>query len=198
MNVKKVSLIITFAAVAIALNTFRIPTIFYPSNYFQFSQIPIVIAFLLFGTRIGISIGAVNLLVSIMILPFSSTSIVTYTMDFLSLLPMFAGLKLAEKFTSQNKKMEEFSTKKKPIVCMIAFPTAFRAMTMPILDYGFVFHFVLPLFFGINFSGAAIAALVPSFVLYNVIVPFYTVPVAYVVTTKISGRARFLQSQFDN
>ncbi len=132
MNVKKVTLIITFAAVAITLNTVRVPTIFYPSNYFQFSQIPIVIAFLLFGTRIGISIGAVNLMVSIMILPFSSTSIVTYTMDFLSLLPMFAGLKLAQKFTSQNEKMGEFSIKKKPIIRLIAFPTAFRAMTMPI------------------------------------------------------------------
>jgi len=190
MNVKIFSLTITFAAVAIALNTVRVPTIFYPGNYFQFSQIPIIIAFLLFGARIGISIGAVNLLVSIMILPLGSTGIVTHTMDFLSLLPMFAGLKLAQKFTSQNEKMEEFSTKKKPIVRLIAFPTAFRAMTMPFIDYGFVFHFVLPLFFGINYSGAAIAALVPSFVLYNIIVPFYTVSVAYIVTTKVSRSAR--------
>ncbi len=190
MNVKIVSLTITFAAVAIALNTVRIPTIFYPGNYFQFSQIPIVIAFLLFGARIGISIGAVNLLVSIMILPLGPTSIVTHTMDFLSLLPMFAGLKLAQKFTSQNEKIEEVSTKKKPIARLIAFPTAFRAMIMPFIDYGFVFHFVLPLFFGINYTGAAIAALVPSFVLYNIIVPFYTVSVAYIVTTKVSGSTR--------
>jgi len=185
MNIKIVTLTITFAAVAITLNTFRIPTIFYPGNYFQFSQIPIVIAFLLFGTRIGISIGIVNLLVSIVILPLGLTSIVTHVMDFISLLPMFAGLKLAKKFTAKNEK-EECALKKKRVSRLIIFPTAFRATTMPFIDYGFVFHFALPLFFGINFSAAAIVALVPSFVIYNIIVPFYTVSVAHFVATKVS------------
>lgn len=186
MNIKIVTLTITFAAAAIALNTFRIPTVFYPGNYFQFGQIPIVIGFLLFGGRIGISIGIVNMLVSIVILPLGLTSILTYTMDFISLLPMFAGLKLAKKLNAKIKK-EKGTPKKKWRYSLIIFPTFLRATIMPFIDYGFVFLFALPLFFGINFSTAAIIALVPSFILYNIIVPVYTIPVAYIVATKVSG-----------
>ena len=61
---------------------------------------------------------------------------------------------------------------------------------MPFLSYGVMYHILLPLVLGISIPEATIAALVPSFVLYNVTVPLYTVPIAYIVATKVSRYLR--------
>jgi riboflavin transporter FmnP len=62
MKTKSIALAIMFAAVAIALTAIKIPTFFYPGGFFRFSQIPIVIAFLRFEFRIGVSVGFVTLI----------------------------------------------------------------------------------------------------------------------------------------
>ncbi len=69
MKTKSIALVATFAAVAIALNAFRIPSVFYPGTFLQFSQIPIVIAFLLFGPKIGILVGLLNVAGGIALFP---------------------------------------------------------------------------------------------------------------------------------
>ena len=61
MNAKQLALVIAFAALAIALNAIRIPAFFWPGNFFTLSEIPVVIAFLLFGVRIGVFVGFLNL-----------------------------------------------------------------------------------------------------------------------------------------
>jgi hypothetical protein len=56
---------------------------------------------------------------------------------------------------------------------------------MPFLTYGVLYHALLPLVLGTSIPEAYIIALVPSFVLYNVTLPLYTVPIAYFVATKV-------------
>jgi len=58
---------------------------------------------------------------------------------------------------------------------------------MPLIDYGLLYHILLPLFLGTSIPEAYIVGLVPGFILYNVTVALYTVPIAYLVATKVNS-----------
>lgn len=64
MNTKTVAVIVIFAALAIALNLspIKIPAPYAPYLIYQIWEIPIVIAFLLFGAVVGVLIAGVNTL----------------------------------------------------------------------------------------------------------------------------------------
>ena len=190
MNAKSLALAITFAAAAIALNAVRIPAIFYPNNYFQVSQIPIVVAFLLFGVRIGVLVGVLNLAGGLALFPLGTAGLIVYPMDFVSLLIMFAGMYLASMFITHDDASERVSALKKPVVGLTAGAISLRGGIMPLIDYGVINHILLPLILGFQRPETVLIGLVPVFVLYNVIVPLYTVPVAYFVATRV---ARYLK-----
>lgn len=196
MNTKFVALIITFAAVAIALNAVRIPTVFYPGSFFQFSQIAIVIAFLLFGARIGCLVGLLNLAGGLALYPIGPVGLIAYPMDFVSLLLMFAGMWLANMFTTHSNSESPIS--KKPSFGLTLGATAVRAGIMPFVDYAVVYHVLVPLILGRDLPQAYILGLVPAFVLYNVIVTLYTVPVAYVIVAKVSKHLKIETSFLRN
>jgi len=186
MNSKTIALVITFAAVAIALNAIRIPTIFYPGTYFQFSQIPIVIAFLLFGVKIGVFVGLLNLAGGLVLFPIGALGLIVYPADFLSSLLMIAGILIEGKFTNYSNKSRRFPFFKKPAIGLTLGAIALRTGIMPFFDFAVVYHVLVPLILGIKPSEIYILGLVPAFVLYNVIVSFYVVSVAYVVAAKAS------------
>lgn len=186
MNAKSIALTITFGAVAIALNAVRIPTIFYPGVPYQLSQIPILVAFLLFGTEIGVLVGVLNVAGGLALFPLGPSGIIIYPMDLVSVLIMFAGLYVASRFIRLNEEREGSVFWKKPVVGLTTFATAFRGGIMPLIDYGVIYHVLLPLVLGLRLPEAYIAGLVPAFILYNVTVPLYTVPIAYIVAKRTS------------
>ncbi|HLN88781.1 MAG TPA: hypothetical protein VK253_01835 [Candidatus Binatia bacterium] len=186
MNSKSIALVITFAAVAIALNAIRIPTVFYPGSFFQFSQIPIVVAFLLFGAKIGVLVGLLNLAGGLALFPIGVVGFIAYPMDFVSALLMFAGIWLASRFTLHGNKSGSPHVMKKSAVGFTLGAIAVRAGIMPFVDYAIVYHVMVPLILGVQPPEAYILGLVPAFVLYNAIVALYVVSVAYVVAAKAS------------
>jgi riboflavin transporter FmnP len=198
MNSKSIALVITFAAVAIALNAIRIPTVFYPGTYFQFSQIPVVIAFLLFGVRTGVLVGLLNLAGGLALFPIGVAGLIVYPADFLSSLLMIAGIWIARKFTNYGNESRRFPVFKKPAIGLILGAIALRTGIMPFFDFAVVYHFLVPLIFGIRPSEGYILGLVPAFVLYNAIVSFYTVSAAYVVAAKVSKHLKIETSFLRN
>ena len=180
MNAKSIALIITFVAIAIVLNVVKIPFIFYPGALFELSPIPIVVAFLLFGARTGVLVAILNLSGAFVLFPIWN-AIIFYPMDFLSQLLMFAGLYAAGKLMTSNSQAQP---RKKLIIGSTALATAIRGGIMPLIDYGVIYHVLVPLVFSITFPESFIVGLVPAFVLYNVITPLYTIPVAYVITAR--------------
>lgn len=187
MNSKSMASVIIFATAAIALNAVRIPTVFYPGTYFQLSQIPIIIVFLLFGARIGVLVGLLNLVGGLALFPAGAAGgLLVYPMDFVSLLLMFVGIWLASRFTMFGNKSRRSSILKKPTVGLTLGATAIRGGIMPFVDYAVVYHVLVPLILGIKPPEAYILGLVPAFVLYNVIVSLYVVSVANVVAAKVS------------
>jgi hypothetical protein len=185
MNAKTIALTIVFTAVAISLNAVRIPAIFYPGNSFQVSQIPIVVAFLLFGIKIGVLVGVLNLAGGLFLFPLGEAGYIVYPMDFVSLLPMFLGMYFAIRFVANADGLGRFAFSGKSAIAMTLGAIAFRGGIMPLVDYGLVNHILIPLVFGFQRPEPAIVALVPAFVLYNVLVAFYTVSAAYLITTRV-------------
>jgi hypothetical protein len=186
MKTKSIALAITFAAVAIALTAIRIPTLFYPGGYFRFSQIPVIIAFLIFSFRIGLSVGFFTLIGQIAVFPTSPSVIfIAYPMDFVSSLLMVLGMYVASKIIKKDSSASHFLLRKRT-VGLTLFAALFRGSIASILDYALVFHVLVPLFIQFSLSEAFIVGLIPSFVAYNLIVTVYTVPAAYAVAKRIS------------
>lgn len=186
MKTKEIALAITFAAVAIALTAIKIPTLFYPGGFFRFSQIPILVAFLLFGFRSGVLIGFVTLIGQIAVFPTSASAIfIAYPTEFVSLLLMFAGMYSSNILLKRNEPSRSFLIKK-AATRLTVFAVLFRGSIMPLFDYFIVFHILVPLVVQITPLESYIVGLVPSFVAYNLIVPLYSVPAAYFIAKRAS------------
>jgi len=193
MKTREIALAITFAAVAIALSVIRIPTFFYPGGYFRFCQIPVIIAFLIFGFRIGFLVAFFTLIGQIAVFPTSpSTIFIAYPMDFVSSLLMVLGMYVSIKLLKKDSSANHFLSRK-PTVGSTLFAALFRCGIASILDYALVFHVLVPMFVQFTLSEAYIVGLIPSFIAYNLIVSVYTVPTAYVVTKRVS-RSLIIQS----
>jgi uncharacterized membrane protein len=135
MNSRSIALVITFAAIAIALNVVKIPTIFWPGWSYHFNEIPIVIAFMLFGPKSGILVA---------VIPMGSAGIVAYPMVFIALLLMLSGVYLANWFISRQTSMDKPFSEKRRTFYFTAFSTATRGAIMPFLTYGVMYHVLLP------------------------------------------------------
>jgi riboflavin transporter FmnP len=196
MNTKSIALIITFSAVAIALNAVRIPSVFDPGASYHFSEIPIIVAFLLFGARIGFLVGILNMAGGLLLFSTGPSSIIAYPMGLVSVLVMFAGLYVGSKFMKNNGKLHHTA------IGLTFFAVVLRGCIMPFVDYGVLYHVLVPLVLGVSLPEAFIAGLIPAFILYNVTVPLYTVPFAYVVATKVGNNLkiepRFLRKARDS
>jgi uncharacterized membrane protein len=69
MNSKALGLVIAFTALATALNLIRIPVPYLLNYSYQLGDIILVIAFLLFGVKIGLTVAIFNMFASMAIFP---------------------------------------------------------------------------------------------------------------------------------
>jgi riboflavin transporter FmnP len=186
MNTRSIAVIAVFAAVSIALNVVRIPTFYWPGLSYTLGEIPIVVAFLLFGFKIGILAEALRIVGLEIFFPAGLTGALTYPIGGISIFLMISGLYLARRLITHKFGSAKFFGEKKSAIYLTAFAVASRGGIMPLFDYGLMYHALLPLALGYIIPEAYILALVPSFVLYNITVALYTVPIAIVVALKVS------------
>ncbi len=103
--------------------------------------------------------------------PVGPVGIVVYPMGFMALLVMLFGIYLAIRFIIYKVAPEMPIDEKKRTIYLTAFAAVCRGAVMPLIAYGVLYRFLLPLVLGTPIPEAYIAALVPSFVLYNVTYP---------------------------
>jgi len=187
MNTKSIALIICFGAIAIALNTVKIPVFFWPGNFYQVCEIPIVIAFLLFGVKIGLSVGVINLAGQLLFFLYGPVYIAAYSMAFVAISLMLIGVYFGSIFIKRKAASIKPLDAKKSIIYLTFFVVLFRGGIMPFIDFGVFHHLILKLVLGIPLSDVYIAGLFPVFVLFNATVPLYTIPIAYVVASKVGS-----------
>ena len=183
METRNIALIIVFTALTIVLNPIRIPTIYWPGFFYRLWEIPIVVAFLLFGPKIGVAVGAMNVLAQIVLFPLP-VGLLAYPWGFVATLSMLLGVYLAQKILSLefSKRFEYLKTK--PVFYYTLLGISFRAGIMPFIDFA-VYNSLLPIALGRTFTEAYVLALIPGIILFNIIVPLYTVPIAYFIAHKL-------------
>jgi len=195
LNTKSLMLIIVFAALTVVLNPIRIPTFYWPGFFYRLWEIPIVVAFLLFGPRIGISVASLNVLAQIMLFPIPA-GIVAYPWGFVATLTMLLGVYIAQKLFRQGLLPEDPLVRAKPILYLTSLGIAFRTGIMPFVDYS-VYHSLLPIALGRSFTEAYIVALIPPMIVFNITVALYTVPIGYIIARQLSKSLK-LGSSFNS
>jgi len=183
MNTKEITLIVTFAALTIALDPFRIPSVYLPGVYYRFCEIPIVVAFLLFGPRIGISIAALNVFAEIVLFP-GPVVFVGRPVVFVLVLSMFLGIYSAN-FLLKRKAQLSSNFNLKTAIYYTAFGTLIRTAVAPLVNYPF-YRFAVPLLTGLSLSNAYVMALMPAFMIYALTFSLYTIPIGYLIARTVS------------
>lgn len=184
MNAKEVALCSVFAAVAIALDRFRIPAVF-AQVQFYFWEIPIIIALLLFGFKVGFSIAAITAFGQALIYPRA----LGFLFPFWNLLAMstfIVSVTLVKQILDRRK--NDVTTMNynriKPIIYLTSISMAVRLLVMPFVNF-FMYKYMMPIFVGQSFSDVAIIAMVPSSMVFDVILTLYTIPIAYMIAKKV-------------
>jgi riboflavin transporter FmnP len=179
MKSKSIALIVIFAAISVALVPFRIPAPYWPGMYIYWTEIPIVVAYLLFGFRISFSSFTLFQIIKLFIFP-SAGIFLGFAISYWPLLTMLLGVYVAQKFISKKVLQSNQISDYKKTVYLIAFAIAFRASIMPFIDY-VNYHTVMPFFLGQTFSELFIATIMPGIILHNIVVPLYTVYIGYFI-----------------
>lgn len=178
MNTKEISLTITFAALTIALDPIRVPSIILPGVYFRFCEIIIVVAFMLLGSAIAISIAGLNMVAEIVLFP-GPTVLVGRPLVFMLTLSMLFGIYLAGKLL-KSKDQQNLNHKLKPVIYFTALGALFRAALAPLLNYP-MWRYVVPALAGIPLSFEQVMTLMPAFMFYALVFCLYTIPIGYFV-----------------
>jgi len=186
MNTRSIALVAIFAALAIALNIIRIPVLYWPSWFYTLCDIPVMVAFFIFGFRIAILVEILHITGQEIFFPAGPGGIVVYPMGLIFHLFMFLGIYLANKVIKRKVASGDQFSEKKRIIYLTGFATALRGALMPIIDYGVLYSILLPLVLGISFPATYLYALIPAFVLFNVTSTLYLVPIAYFIARKTS------------
>ena len=190
MNSRSISLIATFAALAITLNAIRIPTFYWPGWFYTFAEIPVLVAFLIFGFKIGLLVEVVHIAGQEIFFPVGTGGIVVYPMGLIVMPLMVFGFYLARKFRICNQASGNQISEKKTVIFLTGAATALRGGLMPIVDFFVVYQLLLPLALGRVIPVAYVAGLMPAFIVYNVTSALYAVPVAYFIARQACKHLR--------
>jgi hypothetical protein len=183
IKVRSIAMIALFAASALALDTIRIPTFYWPGLTYSFSAISITIAFLLFGLKFAVLTETLHVAGQLVIFPIGPPGFVVYTTGFVAVLLMLAGTYIATLYISRKELSKSPLKKGKQVILLTATGTALRAGIMPFFTYVMFQSFVFSLFLRSTIPESSIIMLA---LLYNVTSTLYTVPVACILAQKVS------------
>lgn len=194
MDTKTIALIVAFSALTIVLNAIRIPTIYWPGFFYRVYEIPIVVAFLLFGPTVGICVTILNLLGQMMFFPIPG-GIVAYPFGLIAILVMMLGVYLANMIIKRRFPAASTLREGRIVLYLTVLGVVFRTAIMPFLDFGVLYHFLLPMALSRSFTEAYMIGLVPGMIVFNATVPLYTIPISYFVAKRVNKSLRLSSSQ---
>ena len=188
MEAKAVAIVILFAALTIVLSAVKIPTIFWPQQNFRLWEIPLVTVFLLFGFRVGFSAAVIGIAgqTALFVGP---AGILEAPWGLIVVLTMFLGLYLAKRLCKSRLTHISWISGIMPIVLFTAFSIIARTSIMLPVDYA-IYSSILPIVIGVNIPNAYIIGLMPFTILFNVLVPLYTIPVSYLLAKTIGRNVK--------
>ena len=188
MNTKRLTLIIVFIALTTALSIAgpKIPFVpFAPFLYFQLWEIPLVVAFLAIGPKIGTLIAAISTVILIAV--FSPNGPVGPIYSLIAVLSMFLGIYIPYKIATRGCKSRDIGNYLQKRIKLISISATALGITMRVLVTTVVNYFALQQPYPIGFSYKPIDALLflPVSGLFNAIVAVYTIPIGIAVAVAI-------------
>lgn len=191
MNAKAIGAIIAFTALTVALNFVRIPAPYNPVLSYQLSDIVLIVTFLLFGLKVGITIAGLHMIIKMTIFIDLSGPVGPpyYLIAFVS---MFFGVYLFEKLVKLNKSDKKRSSKNVALSTSLgAFTRTLIMLPLDYIVYGFLVSVVSGLSIAESYKLVIIA--MPSMIFYNITVPIIMIPTSYFIARKLS---RYTSSMF--
>ena len=185
MNTKTVAVIVIFAALAIALNLspIKIPAPYAPYLIYQIWEIPIVIAFLLFGAVVGVLIAVVNTLALFAFFPGALPTGPLYNL--IAIFSMLIGVYIGRRFFTREAVQEKAVLKIAAASTVLGM--ALRIAVMTVVNYT-TLRQGYPIGFGMD--ELAILAFLPLAALFNGTTVLYTVPVGEFIASVVKSRLK--------
>jgi hypothetical protein len=184
MKAKAVGVTAAFTALASMLNLIKIPTAYLFGYSYQLGDIILVIAFFLFGLKIGLATVILNMAVTMVINP-GLIGVIGAPYYLIAVLTMILGSYISLKMIKKRNLNKQYSEAKSA-----AYATFFAALTrtlimlpLDLFVYGFLVAFVSG--WSVAASFALVTATMPLIILYNVTVPLYVIPTSYYLAKHI-------------
>ncbi len=196
MNARSIASIAVFSAIAIAMNAFRIPSFYWPGFTYGFYEIPVVIAFIIYGFKIGYLVEIIHIMGQEIFFSTAPGAFVVYPMGLIFHTFMFSGIYLANKLINRKISNGKNVSEKKRTIYFTGLTTAIRGGLMPTIDYTVLYGILIPLALGVTLPQSYTLGLIPAFITYNITSTLYTVPIAYMVAKKttsyLTTKAKYL------
>jgi riboflavin transporter FmnP len=174
LKTKTIAAIAVFTAISVVLvlSPAKFPAPYAPFLKYQIWEIPLVVAFLLFGPAVGLSTTIINTLVLLVVYPGSLPIGPLYNLA--AVLSMLLGVyiiqRIASNFTGDPKVRITLST---ALGCVL------RVGVMSVMNWAFLRY---PYPIGYNMPVEAIIAMLPIIGLFNATVVLYTIPLSYLIS----------------
>jgi riboflavin transporter FmnP len=184
MKAKAVGVTAAFTALASMLNLLPIPTPFLFGYSYQLGDIILVIAFFLFGLKIGLTTVALNMAVSMTLNP-NAIGMIGAPYYVIAILTMILGSYISLKIIKKRNLKPKYGEAKSAALATL-FAVITRTLIMLPLDlfvYGFLVSFVSG--WSVAASFALVTSMMPLIVLYNITVPLYVIPVSYYFAKRV-------------
>ncbi len=184
------TLIIVFVALTVALNAAgpKIPAPYAPFLYYQLWEIPIVLAFLVLGPRVGVAVTAINTLILFAVFNPGANAGPIY--NFIAILSMFLGIYLPFKIATRGCKGENLGNYVKQHIKIISIAATALGIIMRVLITTFVNYFALqqPYPIGYSYNQQAALLFLPLSALFNATVALYTIPIGIAIAVAILSK----------
>jgi hypothetical protein len=187
MRAKAVGVTAAFTALASMLNLVPIPSAYLFGYSYQLGDIILVIAFFLFGLKIGLATAVLNMAVTMALNP-NLINVVGAPYYMVSVLTMVLGSYISLKMIKKRNRNREYG-QTISATCATFFSVITRTLIMLPLDL-FAFKYLVAFVSGWSTvaSQESITLVLPLIILYNVTVPLYVIPISYYLAKHIPTR----------
>jgi len=179
MKSRTIAIIAIFAALAVALNPFKVPAPYAPFLYYQIWEIPIVTAFLLLGPRIGVATAVVNTAALFVLFPGALPTGPIYNLA--AVLGMLSGVYLAHQMVAGRSVGRKEATL---TLASTALGAISRVVTMSFVNWAFIRY---PPPIGFSMPEHIVTALLPAIGFFNATLALYTIPASYVLARAVGS-----------
>lgn len=183
MQARKIAVLGVFAALTIALNLspLKIPAPYAPFLIYQVWEIPIVVAFFIYGARVAAALAVLNTVALLIIFPGALPTGPLY--NFAAVLSMLAGLLLAKKLLPS----ELAGTKNAVAVAgLTASGMLVRTLVMLLVNYSLLPY---PPPIGFSLPLEVVILYLPLIALFNASLALYTILGGYVLAKMVAPAA---------